>query len=123
MASFIAVASCTTARGFPVSDKISVIPRPDLCRVISNERVESPFNWTARVSLHIDRLAVHRAPILARQERSQSIFDYAYECAQEGRLWTEFRRTSDSGTVRSMPETQNVPCPADDALIGAIASR
>jgi predicted acylesterase/phospholipase RssA len=49
---------------------------------------------------------------------------YADECAQAGRLWTTFGRThDDSGTVRSMAETQKVPCPADDAFIRYFASR
>jgi predicted acylesterase/phospholipase RssA len=49
---------------------------------------------------------------------------YAYECAQAGRLWTPFVRTDDS--IRksgSITETQEVPCPADDAFIKYFASR
>jgi predicted acylesterase/phospholipase RssA len=45
---------------------------------------------------------------------------YAYECAQAGRLWTRFVRTGDgSGTSRSITETQEAPCPADDATLAA----
>jgi hypothetical protein len=52
------------------------------------------------------------------------LFRYADECAQAGRLWTTFGRThDDSGTLRSMAETQKVPCPADDAFIRYFASR
>lgn len=57
-----------------------------------------------------------------RADTMRLLFDYAYQCAQEGRLWTEFRR-SDAGTIRSMPDPPKVACPADDALIGDIASR
>jgi predicted acylesterase/phospholipase RssA len=49
---------------------------------------------------------------------------YADECAQGGRLWTTFGGThDDSGTVRSMAETQKIPCPADDPFIKYFASR
>jgi predicted acylesterase/phospholipase RssA len=58
-----------------------------------------------------------------RADTMRPLFDYAYQCAQEGRLWTEFRRSDARGTIRSMPDTQKVACPADDGLIGDIASR
>jgi len=58
-----------------------------------------------------------------RADAMRPLFDYAYQCAQEGRLWTEFRRSDARGTIRSMPDTQKVACPADDGLIGDIASR
>ena len=48
---------------------------------------------------------------------------YAYECAQAGRLWTPFGRSDDSKTPRTITETREVPCPADDALIKQFASR
>jgi hypothetical protein len=49
---------------------------------------------------------------------------YAYECAQAERLWTPFGRTDDSiGASRGIAETQEVPCPADDASIRYLASR
>ena len=52
------------------------------------------------------------------------LFSYADECAQAGRLWTEFRNSGDdSGTALGMTETHTVPCPADDAFIGHFASR
>ena len=52
------------------------------------------------------------------------LLHYAYECAQAGRLWTEFRRTDDDrGTAGSGAETQKVPCPADDELVRFFASR
>jgi predicted acylesterase/phospholipase RssA len=54
----------------------------------------------------------------------QSLFRYAYECAQSGRLWTAFRRADDNdGKVASAAQIQTVPCPADDALIRYYASR
>jgi hypothetical protein len=59
-----------------------------------------------------------------RADTMQPLFRYGYECAQAGRLWTAFRRTDvASGTVRSVAETQKVPCPADDAFIEYFASR
>jgi predicted acylesterase/phospholipase RssA len=49
---------------------------------------------------------------------------YAYECAQAGRLWTPFVGTDDSsGTSRSIAETQQAQCPADDASIRYFALR
>jgi predicted acylesterase/phospholipase RssA len=54
----------------------------------------------------------------------QSLFRYAYECAQSGRLWTTFRRADDDHrTVGSAAQTQTVPCPAEDAFIRYFASR
>jgi predicted acylesterase/phospholipase RssA len=54
----------------------------------------------------------------------QSLFRYAYECAQSGRLWTTFRRADgDRATVSGAAQTQAVPCPAEDAFIRYFASR
>jgi hypothetical protein len=59
-----------------------------------------------------------------RADTMRPLFRYAYECAQAGRLWTSFGRTDDSsGTSLSIGETQEVPCPADDASIRYFASR
>jgi hypothetical protein len=52
------------------------------------------------------------------------LLSYAYGCAQAGRLWTPFRRTEVTGTTeRRTSETERVPCPAEDELIGSFASR
>jgi predicted acylesterase/phospholipase RssA len=59
-----------------------------------------------------------------RADTMRPLFRYAYECAQAGQLWTLFGRASDSsGISPSITETQEVPCPADDALIKYFASR
>ncbi len=59
-----------------------------------------------------------------RAATMRPLFRYAYECAQEGRLWATFGHTGDdSGAVPRLAETQKIPCPADDPLIGYIASR
>jgi len=59
-----------------------------------------------------------------RAATRQSLFRYAYECAQSGLLWTAFRRADDDdGKVASTAQTQTVPCPADDAFIRYFASR
>jgi hypothetical protein len=59
-----------------------------------------------------------------RADMMKPLSRYAYECAQAGRLWTPFGRTDDgSATSRGITETQQVPCPADDASIRYFASR
>jgi predicted acylesterase/phospholipase RssA len=59
-----------------------------------------------------------------RAEVMRPLFSYAYNCADAGRLWTAFQRSDDnSGTERSAAETQEIPCPADDATIRYFASR
>jgi predicted acylesterase/phospholipase RssA len=63
-------------------------------------------------------------PFDFRADKMRPLSRYAYECAQAGQLWTLFGRASDSsGTSPSITETQEVPCPADDALIKYFASR
>jgi predicted acylesterase/phospholipase RssA len=63
-------------------------------------------------------------PYEFRADKMRPLSRYAYECAQAGRLWTPFGRTDDSsGTSRSITETPEVPCPADDAFIKYFASR
>ena len=63
-------------------------------------------------------------PFDFRADMMRSLSRYAYECAQAGQLWTPFGRADDrSGTFPSFTETQEVPCPADDALIKYFASR
>jgi predicted acylesterase/phospholipase RssA len=52
------------------------------------------------------------------------LFRYAYECAQAGRLWTAFPYAdSDNEDLRTMTQTQQVPCPADDPFFGYFATR
>jgi predicted acylesterase/phospholipase RssA len=59
-----------------------------------------------------------------RAETMKPLSRYAYECAQVGRLWTPFVRTDDGGeTSHGITETQEVPCPSDDASIRSFASR
>jgi predicted acylesterase/phospholipase RssA len=63
-------------------------------------------------------------PFDFRAEAMRPLFHYAEECAQAGRLWTTFGRTSDDGrTIRSTAKTAKIPCPADDAFIRYFASR
>jgi predicted acylesterase/phospholipase RssA len=63
-------------------------------------------------------------PFDFRADTMRPLFHYADECAQGGRLWTEFGHTSDDRrTIRSTAETAKVPCPADDAFIRYFASR
>jgi hypothetical protein len=66
----------------------------------------------------------HGGPYDFRADLLRSLSRYAYECAQVGRLWTPFGRADDSdGTSRSITETQEAACPADDAFIKYFASR
>ena len=59
-----------------------------------------------------------------RAATRRPLFDYAYNCAQEGRLWAEIRRTgSDEGTAGSVALLPKVPCPSDDPFIGYFATR
>jgi predicted acylesterase/phospholipase RssA len=66
----------------------------------------------------------HGGPYEFRADMMSPLSRYAYECAQAGRLWTLFGRAGDgSGASRSITNAQEVPCPADDALIRQFASR
>jgi hypothetical protein len=66
----------------------------------------------------------HGGPYDFRADLMRPLSRYAYECAQAGRLWTPFGRADDSsGTSRSITETQEAACPADDAFIKYFASR
>jgi predicted acylesterase/phospholipase RssA len=59
-----------------------------------------------------------------RADTMRPLFRFAYECARTGRLWTTFGRTDDGrATLHSVTETQDVPCPADDAFIRYFAAR
>ena len=66
----------------------------------------------------------HLDPFDFRADATLPLFNYANECARTGRLWTAFRRADDDGlTTGRVSETQNIPCPADDAFIRYFASR
>jgi hypothetical protein len=52
------------------------------------------------------------------------LFQYAYECARTGRLWTAFRPAA--GRVAGAQvglDAPTAPCPADDAFIARFAGR
>jgi predicted acylesterase/phospholipase RssA len=52
------------------------------------------------------------------------LFQYAYECARAGRLWTAFRPAlGAAGTGDAAGGAAALPCPADDAFIERFASR
>ena len=66
----------------------------------------------------------HVNPLDFHTDTMQPLFRYAYECAQAGRLWTAFRRADNTGPAeRLITDVHKSPCPADDAMIGYIASR
>ena len=57
-------------------------------------------------------------------ETVRPLFQYAYECARTGRLWTAFR--PDAGRVAGAEVGlggRAAPCPADDAFIARFAAR
>jgi hypothetical protein len=57
-------------------------------------------------------------------ETVRPLFQYAYECARTGRLWTAFR--PDAGRVVGAEVGlggRGAPCPADDAFIARFAAR
>jgi predicted acylesterase/phospholipase RssA len=65
----------------------------------------------------------HVNPLDFHAGTMQPLFRYAYQCAEAGRLWTAFQGTdARSGTEGFMTEVRKVPCPADDAVIGHVAS-
>jgi hypothetical protein len=52
------------------------------------------------------------------------LFEYAYECARAARLWTAFRPSAAGlPDVQSSVSSRELPCPADDALLGRFAAR
>jgi len=52
------------------------------------------------------------------------LFDYAYQCAESGRLWTAFSPTDDDKTTsHDMARTESMPCPADNPMNGIVATR
>jgi predicted acylesterase/phospholipase RssA len=62
-------------------------------------------------------------PFDFRASTRRPLVRYAYDCAQAGRLWTAYQRNgTDSGTSRSVVDTQKVPCPADTPFIEYLAT-
>ena len=57
-----------------------------------------------------------------RAATMRPLFSYADQCARDGRLWTAFQHTG-AAVETSVTATREVPCPADDAFIGRLASR
>jgi predicted acylesterase/phospholipase RssA len=58
-----------------------------------------------------------------RAATRRPLFRYAYECAQEGRLWAEIRRADNGEGTAGRAQLQKVPCPSDDPFIGYFATR
>jgi hypothetical protein len=53
----------------------------------------------------------------------KSLFQYGYDCASAGRLWTTFRHSSaaDDDRARDAPVANDLKCPADDEFIEQFA--
>jgi hypothetical protein len=51
------------------------------------------------------------------------LFQYAYECARAGRLWTTFRPAAGHAPVAQAGLGGAASCPADDAFIERFAAR
>jgi predicted acylesterase/phospholipase RssA len=59
-----------------------------------------------------------------RADTMRSLFRYASQCAEAGRLWSTSRGVASATTVASdLVPNQNVPCPADDAFNDQFATR
>jgi predicted acylesterase/phospholipase RssA len=59
-----------------------------------------------------------------RTPTMRSLFQYGYQCAQAGRLWTSSRAVGREHTIRDDTGTgQPNQCPADDEFIGRLAVR
>lgn len=57
-------------------------------------------------------------------ETVRPLFQYAYDCARSGRLWTAFRPAADSAAVSAAASAESaVSCPADDVFIERFAQR
>jgi predicted acylesterase/phospholipase RssA len=57
-------------------------------------------------------------------ETVRPLFQYAYDCARNGRLWTAFRPAADGAAVSAAPSAETaLSCPADDVFIGRFAQR
>jgi predicted acylesterase/phospholipase RssA len=52
------------------------------------------------------------------------LYQYAYQCAESGRLWTVFPPADDDKeTPHEMARTESTPCPADHPFNGFLATR
>jgi hypothetical protein len=60
-------------------------------------------------------------PFDFRAATVRTLFRYAAECAEDGRLWTTFQQGSDPSAVSRGGMSGGVECPADDAFIGRFA--
>jgi len=58
-----------------------------------------------------------------RTPAMQSLFQYGYQCARAGRLWTPSRSVGPDGEVRDGTGGRPIHCPADDEYIGRLAVR
>src|ERR1700733_3569573 len=59
-----------------------------------------------------------------RTQSMRSLFQYGYQCAQAGRLWTSSRSAGRGDASRDDPGTGRPnQCPADDEFIGRLAVR
>jgi predicted acylesterase/phospholipase RssA len=59
-----------------------------------------------------------------RTTTMRSLFQYGYQCAQAGRLWTSSRSTGRDAAIRDDGGAgQPLQCPADDEFIGRLAVR
>ena len=59
-----------------------------------------------------------------RTQSMRSLFQYGYQCAQAGRLWTSSRSAGRGDASRDDPATMRPSqCPADDEFIGRLAVR
>jgi hypothetical protein len=66
----------------------------------------------------------YRGPFDFRTRTVRPLFQYAYECARTGRLWTAFRPAAGhAATARVGSDAATSPCPADDAFIERFAGR
>jgi len=63
-------------------------------------------------------------PFDFRTPTMRSLFQYGYQCAQAGRLWTSSPTVGPASGNHNYTDTgQTIQCPADDELIGRLAVR
>jgi hypothetical protein len=63
-------------------------------------------------------------PFDFRTPTMRSLFQYGYQCAQAGRLWTSSRSVGrHSGNADDLGVVQPIQCPADDDFIERFAVR
>ena len=64
------------------------------------------------------------SPFDFRTSTMRSLFEYGYNCAQAGRLWTSTRPLdNDGGDHAGNPTGQNIPCPVEDDSLGRLVAR